>query len=656
MGHAELTIQEQAVSKRLSLDEYWMPFTPNRDFKSDPQMVVRAEGMYLWNDRGDKIIDASSGLFLRIAGHGRKEIADAVGAQLRELDFCAPFLRAHPKQFELATRVAELTPGDLNRIFFVNSGSEAVDSAMKIALAYHQARGQSGRNIFVSRERAYHGVGLRRRRAVGPRQQPPQVRHRTAGRGAHAAHASQGKLLHQGRRRARRRARRGPGPLREPLRRENIAACFVEPIAGSSGCLVPPKGYLKRLREICDAHGILLVFDEVICGFGRTGQNFAAQSFGVTPDLLTMAKGLTNGSQPMGAVAVSERIHDTIMGAAPEGAIELFHGYTYSGHPASCAAALRRSTSTRTRAVRERPAAVAVLPRRDLLAARRAGRVDIRGYGMFATIDVHPGRRARQARPRVPEEALRQRPQPQDDRRLRDHRAAAHRGEEARRRDRGRAAPDAEGALNGSKRGALLGARRFGILSASLRGRSHETHRHGLLLAAFAAGAGMGAEGSHDRLPGHGGAVPDRAGSEGNREGHRLQGQLEAVRRRRRSHQGDGVRRRADRRGRAPPGLPPRCRAASRYELFWILDDIGSAEALVAKNGSGINSIADLKGKKIAMPFNSTTHFHTMVALEQAKINPADVQISTCGRPKCAPRGSAVTSRRRSSGIRCSRK
>src|SRR3982751_6621514 len=160
MGHAELTIQEQAVSKRLSLDEYWMPFTPNREFKSDPQMVVRAEGMYLWNDRGDKIIDASSGLFCVSAGHGRKEIADAVGAQLRELDFCAPFLRAHPKQFELATRVAELTPGDLNRIFFTNSGSEAVDTAMTLSFAYHQARGQGGRTMFISRERAYHGVNF----------------------------------------------------------------------------------------------------------------------------------------------------------------------------------------------------------------------------------------------------------------------------------------------------------------------------------------------------------------------------------------------------------------------------------------------------------------------------------------------------------------
>ena len=160
MGHAELTIHDQAATKRISLDEYWMPFTPNRDFKADPKMVVRAEGMYYWNDRGDKLIDASSGLFCANAGHGRKEIAEAVGNQMRELDFVPPFLRAHPKQFELATRVAELTPGDLNRIFFTNSGSEAVETAMKVALAYHQARGQSGRNVFISRERAYHGVNF----------------------------------------------------------------------------------------------------------------------------------------------------------------------------------------------------------------------------------------------------------------------------------------------------------------------------------------------------------------------------------------------------------------------------------------------------------------------------------------------------------------
>src|SRR5512146_1555705 len=329
MGHAEFTLRNQPSQKPLSLDELWMPFTPNRDFKSDPRIVVRAEGLYYYNDRGDKIIDASSGLFCVAAGHCRKEIAEAVHRQLQELDFVAPFLRAHPKSFELARRVAELTPGDLNRIFFVNSGSESIDTAMKIALAYPQARGQTGRTMFVSRERAYHGVNfggvalsgiVNNRRRYGPG---------VAGV-AHMRHTHLKENFF-----TRGEAERGADLARfvNLYGAENIAACFVEPIAGSTGCLVPPKGYLARLREICDAHGILLVFDEVICGFGRTGPAFAAHSFGVTPDLMTMAKGLTNGAQPMGAVAVSERIYDAVIGAAAEGSIEFFHGYTYSGHP-----------------------------------------------------------------------------------------------------------------------------------------------------------------------------------------------------------------------------------------------------------------------------------------------------------------------------------
>jgi len=398
MGHAELTIHGQSAEKVLSLDEYWMPFTPNREFKADPQMVVRAEGMYLWNDRGDRIIDASSGLFCVSAGHGRPEIADAVARQLRELDFAAPFLRGHPKQFELATRVAALTPGDLTRIFFTNSGSEAVDTAMKIALAYHHARGQGGRSVFISRERAYHGVGfggvalsglVNNRRKFGPGL--PAVAHMrhthlkenlfTRGEGAHGVELADDLLrlinLHGA---------------------ETIAACFIEPIAGSTGCLVPPKGYLKRVREICDAHGILLVFDEVICGFGRTGQPFAAQSFGVTPDLMTMAKGLTNGAQPMGAVAASERIHDTIMTAAPEGAIEFFHGYTYSGHPASCAAGLATLDIYRDEDLFERGRLLSPYLQDGLFSLRDLPVVaNLRGYGMLAAIDVHadgaPGRR-----------------------------------------------------------------------------------------------------------------------------------------------------------------------------------------------------------------------------------------------------------------------
>jgi beta-alanine--pyruvate transaminase len=398
MGHAESKLQHAAAAPRLSLDEYWMPFTPNRDFKAAPKMVVRAEGMYYWNDHGEKLIDASSGLFCCAAGHGRREIAEAVGRQLALLDYSAPFLRGHPKQFELATRVAEITPGDLDRIFFCSSGSEAIDTAMKVALAYHQARGQGGRNVFVSRERAYHGVNfggvsisglVNNRRRFGPglpgiahlRHTHLEANRFTRGEGAHGAE------------------------LADDLARivalygaENVAACFVEPIAGSTGCLVPPKGYLRRLREICDAHGILLVFDEVITGFGRTGQAFAAQSFDVTPDLMTMAKALTNGAQPMGAVAVSQRIHDTIMAAAPEGTIEFFHGYTYSGHPASCAAGLATLDIYRNEGLFERGRALspyfldAIFALKDLPVV-----TDIRGYGMLAAIDVAsdgtPGRR-----------------------------------------------------------------------------------------------------------------------------------------------------------------------------------------------------------------------------------------------------------------------
>ena len=398
MGHAELKLQDALATRTISMDEYWMPFTPNRDFKHEPKMVVRAEGVYFWNERGDKIIDGSSGLFCVNAGHGRKEIADAVGAQLRELDFVPPFTRGHPKQFELATRVAELTPGDLNRIFFVNSGSEAVDSAMKLALAYHQARGQAGRTMFVSRERAYHGVNfggvalsgiVNNRRKYGPgiagvvhmRHTHLPENHFTRGQGEKGAE------------------------LADDLTRfvnlygaENIAACFVEPIAGSTGCLVPPKGYLNRLREICDAHGILLVFDEVICGFGRTGSAFAAQSFGVTPDIMTMAKGITNAAQPMGAVAVSERIHDTIMNAAPEGAIEFFHGYTYSGHPGACAAGLATLDIYRKEGLFERARELSPYFLDAIFSLKDSPMVtDIRGYGMFATLDVKldqtPGKR-----------------------------------------------------------------------------------------------------------------------------------------------------------------------------------------------------------------------------------------------------------------------
>ncbi len=391
MGHAEPELRGDLAVPALSMDEYWMPFTPNRDFRAEPKMVVRAEGMHVWNPRGDRLIDASSGLFCVNAGHCRREIADAVAAQLRELDFIAPFTRGHPKQFELATRVAALTPGDLDRIFFVNSGSEAVDTAMKVALAYWRAKGEGGRTMFVSRERAYHGVNFggtslaglvnNRRRFGLALPGIVHMRHThlpenrfVPGAGAHGA------------------------GLADDLERfaalygaENIAACFVEPIAGSTGCLVPPVGYLERLREICDRHGILLVFDEVITGFGRTGAAFGAHSFGVTPDMITMAKGLTNGAQPMGAVAVARRIHDAIVGAAAEGAIEFFHGYTYSGHPAACAAGLATLDLYRDEGLFERGRELSPYFLEGLFSLRDIpGVADLRGYGMMGAVEVEP--------------------------------------------------------------------------------------------------------------------------------------------------------------------------------------------------------------------------------------------------------------------------
>jgi beta-alanine--pyruvate transaminase len=373
-----------------TLEHFWMPFTANRDFKDSPRLFVKAEGMYYWNHTGDRIIDAASGLFCCAAGHGRREIADAVHRQLLEMDFNTTFQAGHPAAFELASRVASLTPGSLNRVFFANSGSEAVDTAMKIALAYFYARGEGQRVRFVSRERAYHGVnfggtalsGLVKNREAYGAGLPGVVHMRTTHLPGHTFVRGQPDT---------------GAELADDLLRyvqlygNTIAACFVEPVAGSTGILVPPRGYLKRLREICDAHGILLIFDEVICGFGRTGKTFAAQTFDVTPDMITMAKALTNGAQPMSAVAVRDDIYDSIVDAAPEAAIELFHGYTYSAHPAACAAGL---------------ATLDIYARDDLFARGEAlspyfldGIFDlqdvpvvqnIRGIGMIAGIDLAP--------------------------------------------------------------------------------------------------------------------------------------------------------------------------------------------------------------------------------------------------------------------------
>ena len=379
-----------------SLAEHWMPFSAQKDFKRDPRMVVRSEGVYLWNHKGERLIDGSSGLFNVAAGHGRREIADAVYKQMTVNDYSPHFQLGHPGSFALASRLSRHLPEGFGHVFFVNSGSEAIDTALKMAMAYHRARGESQRVRFVSRERAYHGVniggvslsGMVKNREAFPVTMPNVVTIRHTW--------DEGRLYERGQPRTGR-------ELADDLERHcqtyggsTIAACFIEPVAGSTGTLVPPEGYLERIREICDEHGILLVFDEVITGFGRLGTPFAAQRFGVTPDIMTMAKALTNGAIPMGAVAASDEVHDTIADAS-EG-IEFFHGYTYSAHPAACAAGLatmeiyeREGLLTRA-SVLEDYFLDAVWSLSDLDIVK-----DIRGIGLMAGVEVHhdgvPGRR-----------------------------------------------------------------------------------------------------------------------------------------------------------------------------------------------------------------------------------------------------------------------
>jgi beta-alanine--pyruvate transaminase len=377
-----------------SLENHWLPFTSNRDFKADPRLMVRAAGVYYWNHKGGRLIDGSAGLFCSAAGHGRKEIADAVHRAMLELDYTPHFQLAHPASFELARKIAKLMPGNLDYIFFCNSGSESVDTAIKIALAYHRCRGEGQRQRFVSRERAYHGVNIggvslsgmvRNRETFGAVM--PGVAHMR-----HTWLPENRYVMGQPDKGA---------ELADDLQRfvdlygaGTIAACVVEPIAGSTGVLVPPKGYLERLRQICDRHGILLVFDEVICGFGRTGKAFAAQSFGVVPDMITMAKALTNGAQPMGAVAVSERIYSAIVDNAPPAAVELFHGYTYSAHPAACAAGIAALEIYEREGLFERAAALSPYFLERVFALRDLKQItDIRGYGLLAGFDLAPAER-----------------------------------------------------------------------------------------------------------------------------------------------------------------------------------------------------------------------------------------------------------------------
>ena len=322
-----------------TLEPFWMPFTANRQFKSAPRMVVSAKDMHYTTDDGRKLLDGSAGMWCVNAGHGRIKIVEAVQKQVAEMDYAPAFGWGHPAAFELSSRLATLLPGDLDHVFYGNSGSEAVDTALKVALAYHRQRGEASRTRLIGRERGYHGVGIGGTAVGGISNNRKQFGNLLAGID-HLPHTHNLSEMAFSRGQP-----KWGAHLAEDLERlvalhdaSTIAAVIIEPVSGSTGVLVPPEGYLERIREICDCHDILLIFDEVITGFGRIGDAFAAERFGIVPDMITMAKGITNATVPMSAVAVRKNIYDTFMDG-PAG-IELFHGYTYSAHPLACVAGL----------------------------------------------------------------------------------------------------------------------------------------------------------------------------------------------------------------------------------------------------------------------------------------------------------------------------
>jgi beta-alanine--pyruvate transaminase len=389
-----IAAEPRAIQNARSLDAYWMPFTANRQFKKAPRLLQSASGMHYVADDGRKVLDGTAGLWCVNAGHGRQQIADAVSRQLATLDYAPSFQMGHPLAFDFSDRLAAIAPGQgaakLDRIFFTGSGSESVDTALKIALAYQRAIGQGTRTRLIGRERGYHGVGfggisvgglVNNRRVFSQLPGSDHLRHThdlernafTKGLPAHGVE------------------------LADDLERlvalhgaETIAAVIIEPMAGSTGVLLPPEGYLQRLRDIATRHGILLIFDEVITGFGRLGSPFAADHFGVLPDLMTTAKGITNGSVPMGAVFASRQVHDALM-HGPEAAIELFHGYTYSGHPVACAAGLATLDIYSADGLLTRASTLAPVWEEALHSLNGARNViDIRTIGLVAGIELAP--------------------------------------------------------------------------------------------------------------------------------------------------------------------------------------------------------------------------------------------------------------------------
>ena len=372
-----------------NLESLWMPFTPNKSFKKDPRIIVGAKDMHFISDDGRDILDATAGLWCVNAGHGRKKIQDAVYNQIGELDYSPPFQFGHPKQFELANRLAEIFPEKMNHVFFSNSGSEAVDSALKIAIAYQRARGKASKTRLIGRERGYHGVGfggisvggmVKNRMYFGSllsgvdhlrHTHNPELNAFSKGLPEHGA------------------------DLADDLERivqlhdaSTIAAVIVEPIAGSTGVLPPPKGYLKRLRELCTKHDILLIFDEVISAFGRMGTPTASEFFDVTPDFICCAKALTNAVIPMGATVVQDHIYESMLDNA-DAPIELFHGYTYSGHPVACAAALASLDIYKEEGLFERAVESAKYMQEAAHSLKGTKNViDIRNMGLIAAVEI----------------------------------------------------------------------------------------------------------------------------------------------------------------------------------------------------------------------------------------------------------------------------
>ena len=380
----------ESLQTDLERSAFWMPFTANRQFKKAPRLLARAEGMYYWTPEGREVLDAVAGLWCVNAGHCRPKIVEAVRRQVAEMDFAPTFQMGHPIAFEFAERLARIAPPGFSRVFFTNSGSESADTALKIALAYHRARGEGHRLRLIGRERGYHGVNFGGMSVGG---MTPNRKSFGVGLPGvdHLRHT------HDLQRNA---FSRGQPPygadFAEDLERlcalhdpSTIAAVIVEPVAGSGGVLVPPQGYLERLREICTRHGILLIFDEVITGFGRLGRPFAAHRFGVEPDLFTVAKGMTNGTVPMGGVFIKDSMYETFM-QGPEG-IELFHGYTYSGHPLACAAGIATLETYEEEGLLSRGADLDKYWEDAVHALRDAKHViDVRNCGLMAAVELEP--------------------------------------------------------------------------------------------------------------------------------------------------------------------------------------------------------------------------------------------------------------------------